>query len=89
MRGAHNYLDSKEALSVLMEAGQLLYDSLESAYLKSTKGVLYVQMDNLEMAIKQFEDAYNSIRVLKKHEISYVAIDLAVCFLMQHIWDFL
>ena len=87
MRGAHNYLDSKEALSVLMEAGQLLNDSLESAYLKTTKGFLYVQMDNLEMAIKQFEDAYNSIRVLKKHEISYVANDLAVCYLMKQQWS--
>lgn len=80
-------LDSKEALSVLMEAGQLLNDSLESAYLKTTKGFLYVQMDNLEMAIKQFEDAYNSIRVLKKHEISYVANDLAVCYLMKQQWS--
>lgn len=83
MRGCHNFLKPKEALSVLQEADSIVEDDLEKAYIKTTIGFILVQQDNINEAQKQFENACRIIKPLKIHEYSYAANNLAICYMLN------
>ena len=84
MRGCHNFLNNKEeALNLLEEAFNCTTDELEKQYIVTTKGFVYVRSGDLENAKRCFEVAYEKIKKIKKHESSYVANNLAVCYMME------
>lgn len=84
MRGCHNFLkNNKEALSLLNEAHDCTCDMLERQYIKNTRGFVYARSGDFENAKKCFETAYEKIKKLKKHESSYAANNLAVCYMIE------
>lgn len=83
MRGCHNFLNSTEAITVLQEAEDMLEDELEKAYIKTTRGFLYVKNNKHEEAKKLFEESSETIKRLKIHEYSYAANNYAVCHMLN------
>lgn len=84
MRGCHNFLNNKEeALNLLEEALNCTTDELEKQYIETTKGFVYVRSGDLQNAKQCFEMAYEKIKKIKKHESSYVANNLAICYMME------
>lgn len=83
MRGCQNFYDDTSALEILDEADAILTDELEKAYLKTTKGFVYVKLDQIQKGEAQFNEASNTIKKLKIHEYSYAANNLAVCFMIK------
>lgn len=84
MRGCQNFLDDETSLSILKEADSLIIDELEKAYLKTTKGFVFVRIDQMEKAEEQFSEASNTIKKLKIHEYSYAANNLAICHMLKN-----
>lgn len=84
MRGCQNFLDDKESLTILKEADSLIIDELEKAYLKTTKGFVFIRIDKIEEAEQQFSEASNTIKKLKIHEYSYAANNLAICYMLTN-----
>lgn len=84
MRGCHNFLnDEQDALELLEEAISCTNDALEHAYIDTTRGFVYVRAGNLETAMTFFGRSYEAIKNMKRHESSYAANDLAVCYMMK------
>ena len=83
MRGCHNFYNDETALSILNEADSILIDELEKAYLMTTKGFIYVKLDQLQIAENLFKEASATIKELKLHEFSYAANNLAVCYMIK------
>lgn len=83
MRGAQNFLDNEEALQVLEEASTLLESELEKAFLQTTKGFVYVKLNQLDKAEKEFQQSCEIIKRLKMHEFTYAANNLAVCYMIK------
>ncbi len=83
MRGCHNYLYDDEALKLLEDAAVTTRDEIEYYYIKTTKGFVYIRMGNIEKAIDCFENSYDNLKIIKRHEASYAANDLAVCYMMK------
>lgn len=83
MRGCHNFLENEAALRTLNEAYCLLDDEVEKAFIITTKGFVYIKLNQTEKAKEQFETAYEIIKRLKIHECSYAANNLALCYMLK------
>lgn len=83
MRGCHNFLGNIEALKVLDEAHSLLDDEVDQAFVITTRGFVYIKLNQTEKAKQQFETAYEIIKRLKIHECSYAANNLALCYMLK------
>lgn len=83
MRGCQNFYDDISSLKILDEADAILTDELEKAYLKTTKGVVFVKLDQIQKGEEQFSKASETIKKLKIHEYSYAANNLAVCLMIK------
>ena len=84
MRGCHNFLyDENDALELLAEAVSCTNDTLEHAYIDTTRGFVYARAGNLDEAMACFESSYESIKDMKRHESSYAANNLAICYMMK------
>ena len=84
MRGCHNFIPYESAIKLLNKAENILSNDLEIAYIKTTKGFLYAKNDKLNNATKMFEDAASIIKVLRIHEYSYAANNLAICYMLNN-----
>lgn len=85
MRGCHNFIhDNDAALEVLKEAYDCTSDELEHAYIGTTMGFVYARSGDLNMAKKCFEKAYKEIKEIKRHESSYAANNLAICYMIEN-----
>lgn len=83
MRGCQNFYDDISALEILDEADAILTDELDKAYLKTTKGFVFVKLNQIQEGEEQFREASKTIKKLKIHEYSYAANNLAVCFMIK------
>lgn len=83
MRGCHNFLSYTQAIDILQEAEDLLDDELEIAYIKTTKGFLYVKNNQLKDAKTIFQEAAKTIKGLRIHEYSYAANNYAICCMIE------
>lgn len=83
MRGCHNFLPYSEAINVLREAENILDDELEIAYIKTTKGFLYIKNNQLCDAKNIFQEAVKTIKGLRIHEYSYAANNYAICRMLD------
>lgn len=84
MRGCHNFLNNnEEALELLNDAQNCTCDILEKQYIETTKGFVYARNGDFKKAKKCFENAFENIKKIKKHESSYVANNLAVCYMIE------
>lgn len=83
MRGCHNFLENEEALQILEQAEKLLEDELQKAFIKTTKGFIYIKDNKNELAKTEFEIACKTIKRLKIHEYSYAANNLAICLMLN------
>lgn len=84
MRGCQNFLDDETSLSILEKADSIIINELEKAYLKTTKGFVFVRIDQMEKAEEQFSEASKTIKKLKIHEYSYAANNLAICYMIKN-----
>lgn len=83
IRGCHNFMNNEDSLKYLFEAEAILVDELEKAFIKTTIGFVYIRMDKLEEAEKQFESACEVIKRLKIHEYSYAMNNFAICYMLK------
>ena len=84
MRGCHNFLhNNDEALELLDEAINCTDDEIEHAYIETTKGFIYARKGNISTAKCCFENSYEKIKLMKHHESSYAANNLAVCYMIE------
>ena len=83
MRGCQNFVEENESLTILDEAENILQDELEKAYIKTTRGFVYIKLNLLEKAEQEFKKACEMIQELKIHEYSYAANNLAVCYMIK------
>lgn len=83
IRGCHNFMNNEDSLKYLFEAETILVDELEKAFIKTTIGFVYIRMDKLEEAKKQFESACEVIKRLKIHEYSYAMNNFAICYMLK------
>ena len=84
IRGCHNFLSNQEALDNLKEAEKILSNELEKAFIKTTIGFVQIKSNELDLAQQSFQDAYEIIKDIKIHESSYVANNLALCYMMKN-----
>ena len=87
MRNCYNFLDDHDSLDILDKADQKVEDELQKAFIKTTKGFIFVKLDQLSEAKIQFKESARTIKCLKKHEYSYVANNLAVCYMIEGRFD--
>lgn len=83
MRGCQNFIEENESLTILNEAESILQDEIEKAYIKTTRGFVYIKLGLMEKAEQEFEQACKIIHELKIHEYSYAANNLAVCHMIN------
>lgn len=83
MRGCHNFMNNDDALGLLNEAEYVLESELEKAFVKTTIGFVYIRMNQLDKAEKQFETACKVIKRLKIHEYSYAMNNFAICYMLK------
>ena len=83
MRGCHNFVNNEEALSLLKSSEEILDNELERAYVVTTRGFVYVKNNDMNSAKKQFEEACITIKKIKKHEFTYAANNLALCYMLE------
>lgn len=84
IRGCHNFLNNQEALKNLKEAEAVLSNELEKAFIKTTIGFVQIKCDEFDLAHQYFQEAYEVIRNIKIHESSYVANNLALCYMIKN-----
>lgn len=84
IRGCHNFLNNQDALANLKEAEEILSNELEKAFIKTTIGFVQIKCDQLDLAQQYFQEAYEVIRNIKIHESSYVANNLALCYMIKN-----
>lgn len=84
IRGCHNFLNNQEALKNLKEAEAVLSNELEKAFIKTTIGFVQIKCDEFDLAQQYFQEAYDVIRNIKIHESSYVANNLALCYMIKN-----
>lgn len=83
MRGCHNYLCDGEALKLLEEAAVTTCNEIEHCYIETTKGFVYIRMGDIKKAMDCFGNSYDNLSIIKRHEASYAANNLAVCYMME------
>ena len=85
MRGCQNFIREKEtALKLLSDACECTDDKLEHAYIDTTRGFVYARAGDLDNAKHYFDKAYMAIKNMKRHESSYAANNLAVCYMIEN-----
>lgn len=84
IRGCHNFLNNQDALNNLTEAEKILSNELEKAFVKTTIGFVQIKCDKVDLAQQYFQEAYEVIRNIKIHESSYVANNLALCYMIKN-----
>lgn len=85
MRGCHNFIkDNVAALNLLEEAFGCTKDELERAYIGTTMGFVHARSGDLNEAKKCFEKAYKVIKEIKRHDSSYAANNLAICYMIEN-----
>ncbi len=87
MRGCHNFLDNKSALNILERAKKKLDDELEKAFIENTQGFVFIKMSQMVEAENKFREAGNIIKRLRIHEYSYVANNLALCYMIKQKYE--
>lgn len=86
MRGAANFYDGEEALSILDKAqviAKCQNNRIENAYIENSIGFINLKNGDISEAEKRFSIAYEILRDTKRHETSYVLNNRAICYLLN------
>ena len=85
IRGCHNYIFEKNEAMLMLEEGLKTTDEeTEQAFIKTSMGYVCFRAGEKNNALQYFEESYDSIFPIKKHESIYPANDMAVCYMLKN-----